>query len=115
MFIFFNRRSIGKQIPEISSQKGMNSTLFKLCRNFYLLYPQIGATVSNQFETNPTVLVNNLSFIFYETECMQYNYVERIRRNGNVMKKIFSIYYLGNIDTLPLYLNPFYIKIEKSG
>lgn len=32
------------------SQKGMNSTLFKLCRNFYLLYPQIGATVSNQLE-----------------------------------------------------------------
>ena len=44
----------------------------KLCRNFYLLYPQIDATVSNQFElpdfeksstvshqfeTNPKVLV----------------------------------------------------------
>lgn len=28
----------------------MNSTLFKWCRQFYLLYPQIGATVSNQFE-----------------------------------------------------------------
>lgn len=27
----------------------MNSTLFKWCRQFYILYPQIGATVSNQF------------------------------------------------------------------
>lgn len=29
---------------------------------FYLSYPQIGATVSHQFETNPEVLVSNLSF-----------------------------------------------------
>ena len=51
--------------------------MFKLCRNFYLLYPQIGATVSpqfelpdfeksstvsHQFETKPEVLVSNLSF-----------------------------------------------------
>ncbi len=89
------------------SQKGMNSTLFKLCRNFYLLYPQIGvivsdqfglqdfrkgATVSNQFVTKPEVLVANLSFshireimviddaferFFYETECMKCNWSVR--------------------------------------
>lgn len=89
----------------------MNSTLFKLCRNFYLSYPQIGATVSNQFElpdfkksstvshqfeTNPEVLVSNLSFshireimviddpferFFYETECMKCNWsVRELRR-----------------------------------
>ena len=90
-----------KNLEKEISQKGMNSTLFKLCRNFYLLYPQIGATVSNQFElpdfeksstvshqfeTKPEVLVTNLSFshireimviedaferFFYETECMK--------------------------------------------
>lgn len=29
----------------------MNTTLFKLCRQFYLTYPQIGATLSHQFGT----------------------------------------------------------------
>ena len=56
---------------------GMNSTLFKWCRQFYILYPQIGATVSHQFNlldfgksatvshefiTKPKILVNALSF-----------------------------------------------------
>ena len=96
-----------KNLEKEISQKGMNSTLFKLCRNFYLLYPQIGATVSNffelpdfeksstvsnQFETKPEVLVSNLSFshireimvieddferFFYETECMKCNWSVR--------------------------------------
>lgn len=44
------RTQLLKNLEREISQKGMNSTLFKLCRNFYLLYPQIGATVSNQFE-----------------------------------------------------------------
>ena len=96
-----------KNLENRISQKGMNSTLFKLCRNFYLLYPQIGATVSNQFklpdfeksstvshqfETKPEVLVSNLSFshireimviedaferFFYETECMKCNWSVR--------------------------------------
>ena len=39
-----------KNLEEEISQKGMNSTLFKWCRQFYLLYPQIGATVSHQFK-----------------------------------------------------------------
>lgn len=100
-----------KNLEKEISQKGMNSTLFKLCRNFYLSYPQIGATVSNQFElpdfkksstvsnqfeTNPEVLVSNLSFshireimviddpferFFYETECMKCNWsVRELRR-----------------------------------
>ena len=96
-----------KNLEKEISQKGMNSTLFKLCRNFYLLYPQIGAavstqfelpdfekssTVSHQFETKPEVLVSNLSFshireimviedaferFFYETECMKCNWSVR--------------------------------------
>lgn len=37
-----------KNLEEQISVKGMNSTLFKWCRQFYLLYPQIGATVSHQ-------------------------------------------------------------------
>ena len=79
----------------------MNVTLFKDCRNFYLLYPQISTivseqlelqgfqkspTVSNFFETKPDVLISNLSFshireimviddaferFFYETECIK--------------------------------------------
>lgn len=38
-----------KNLEEQISEKGMNSTLFKWCRQFYLLYPQIGAAVSHQF------------------------------------------------------------------
>ena len=54
----------------------MNYTLFKACRQFYKVYPQIGSTVSsefklpdfgksstvsNEFVTDPDVLVNNLT------------------------------------------------------
>lgn len=60
------------------NEKGMNKTLFKWCRQFYNMYPQIGATVSHQFGmlidsqkgatvshqfiTNPERLVKQLSF-----------------------------------------------------
>lgn len=94
-----------KNLENKISQRGMNSTLFKHCRNFYLLYPQIGATVSelldlpdfgksatvsHQFETKPDVLIANLSFshireimviddvferFFYETECIKCNWL----------------------------------------
>ena len=37
-----------KTLEEQIAEKGMNSTLFKWCRQFYILYPQIGATVSHQ-------------------------------------------------------------------
>lgn len=96
-----------KNLEKEISQKGMNSTLFKHCRNFYLLYPQIGATVSDQlglqdfekgatvshqFMTKPDVLISNLSFshireimviddaferFFYETECIKCNWSVR--------------------------------------
>lgn len=93
-----------KNLENKISQKGMNSTLFKCCRKFYLLYPQICATVSDQFGledfeksptvsdqfvTSPDVLISNLSFshiveimviddaferFFYETECIKCNW-----------------------------------------
>lgn len=85
-------KNLEKQIDE----KGMNSTLFKWCRQFYLLYPQISATVSHQFTTTPEMLLNNLSFshireimviedgferFFYETECIKCNWsVRELRR-----------------------------------
>ena len=31
-------------------QKGMNYTLFKACRQFYKVYPQIGSTVLSEFK-----------------------------------------------------------------
>ena len=67
-----------KKLENEISQKGMNSTLFKYCRNFYLLYPQIGATVSDQlglqdfeksatvshqFMTKPEILISNLPYV----------------------------------------------------
>ena len=100
-----------KNLENQINQKGMNATLFKACRQFYKVYPQIGSTVSskfelldfgksstasNQFVTDPDVLVNNLSFshireimgltdaferFFYETECMKCNWnVRELRR-----------------------------------
>ena len=66
-----------KNLENQISEKGLNTTLFKACRQFYLVYPQIGSTVSsefklpyfgksstvsNEFVTDPDVLVNNLSF-----------------------------------------------------
>lgn len=90
-----------KNLEEQISEKGLNETLFKWCRQFYLSYPQIGTTVSHQFElpdaeksatvshqfvTDPERLISNLSFshireimvlkdpferFFYETECIK--------------------------------------------
>ena len=51
-----------KNLEKQIDQKGMNYTLFKACRQFYKVYPQIGSTVSSEFVTDPDVLVNNLSF-----------------------------------------------------
>ena len=84
-----------KNLEKQIDQKGMNYTLFKACRQFYKVYPQIGSTVSNQFVTDPDVLVNNLSFshireimilndaferFFYETECMKCNWNNAINK-----------------------------------
>ena len=90
-----------KKLENRISQKGMNVTLFKDCRTFYLLYPQIGvvvseqfgllevkksSTLSDEFETQAEMLISNLSFshireimviddaferFFYETECIK--------------------------------------------
>ena len=93
-----------KNLEKQISEKGLNETLFRVCRQFYLTYPQIHSTVSNEFKlvdfgkcsttsnefvTKPEVLVQNLSFshireimvlddaferFFYETECMKCNW-----------------------------------------
>lgn len=90
-----------KNLEDRIHEKGMNITLFKSCRTFYLIYPQIGSTVSNffelpdfgksstlsnEFQTDSDVLVGSLSFshireimvikdsferFFYETECIR--------------------------------------------
>lgn len=38
-----------RNLEDEISERGMNVTLFKACRQFYLQYPQIGASVSAQF------------------------------------------------------------------
>ena len=38
-----------KKLEKQIDQKGMNYTLFKACRQFYKVYPQIGSTVSSEF------------------------------------------------------------------
>lgn len=90
-----------KSLEERIKEKGMNVTLFKSSRAFYILYPQISSTVSNlfklplieksstqsnEFTTDPETLINTLSFshirellgikdsferFFYETECIK--------------------------------------------
>lgn len=96
-----------KNLETQIDEKGMNITLFKACRQFYLTYPQIYSTVSNEFKlsnmkksptvsnefvTSPEKLVSRLSFshireimvikdslerFFYETECMKCNWSVR--------------------------------------
>lgn len=96
-----------KNLEKQFDEKGINSTLFKACRQFYLTYPQIHSTVSNefnlsnikksstssnQFVTEPEKLVSRLSFshireimvikdsferFFYETECIKCNWSVR--------------------------------------
>lgn len=82
-----------KKLEERVSTKGLNETLFKNCRKFYLTYPQIKSffsgkspTASDFFTTSAEKLMSNLSFshiveiltvddklarFFYETECMK--------------------------------------------
>ena len=69
-----------KNLENRISQKGMNSTLFKHCRKFYLLYPQIGATVSDQLG-EIMVIDDAFERFFYETECIKCNWnVRELRR-----------------------------------
>lgn len=67
-----------KRLEARLDNKGLNVTLFQLCRTFYVQYPQIYATVSHKFElpvndekyatvsheftTDPEVLIEKLSF-----------------------------------------------------
>jgi len=85
-----------KNLEKQISEKGLNETLFRVCRQFYITYPQIYSTVTNEFVTKPDVLVQNLSFshireimvindaferFFYETECIKCNWsVRELRR-----------------------------------
>lgn len=96
-----------KNLEKQISEKGLNETLFRVCRQFYLTYPQIHSTVSNEFKlevfvncstmsnefvTKPDILVQNLSFshireimviddeferFFYETQCIKCNWSVR--------------------------------------
>ena len=92
-----------KRLEETVHTKGLNETLFKICRQFYLKYPHIrdflsgkSATPSHQFMTAPETLITNLSFshireiltldeplerYFYETECIKCCWsVQELRR-----------------------------------
>lgn len=83
-----------KRLEEKVNCRGLNETLFRVSRSFYLEYPQIKelfenekrATVSHQFVTSPEKIVSCLSFshireimtekdalgrFFYETECIK--------------------------------------------
>lgn len=83
-----------KRLEERVNNRGLNETLFKVSRLFYLNYPQVrelfggekSATLSHQFFTSPERLVRCLSFshireiltekdelgrFFYETECIR--------------------------------------------
>ena len=82
-----------KKLEERVNTKGLNETLFKICRQFYLNYPQVkdfllqkSATSSDEFITSAEKLVSNFSFshiveiltlndklerFFYETECIK--------------------------------------------
>ncbi len=82
-----------KNIEARLNTRGMNETLFKISRAFYLKYPKIkdylagkSATPSHEFETPANRIIENLSFshireimtvedsfarFFYETECIK--------------------------------------------
>lgn len=58
-----------KKLEEKVKTKGLNETLFKNCRKFYLNYPQVkdfllqkSPTASDEFTTTAEKLVSNLSF-----------------------------------------------------
>ncbi len=88
-----------KNLEKQIAQKGMNYTLFKACRRFYKVYPQIGSTVSNEFKlpdfakcstasnafvTDPDVLVNNLSFSHIREIMVRNDAFERFFMKQNV-------------------------------
>lgn len=99
-----------KRLEEKVATKGLNETVFRISRAFYLCYPQIKnvlphnnkeihATVSHELETPPQILISKLSFshiremltvsdpvarFFYETECIKACWsVRELRRQIN--------------------------------
>lgn len=93
-----------KKLEERVNRKGVNVTLFKNSRNFYLHYPQmaenlipsISPTLSDQFQTSGKEIISSLSFshivelltladplarYFYEQECIKCTWsVRELRR-----------------------------------
>ena len=93
-----------KKLEERVNRKGVNVTLFKNSRNFYLHYPQmaenlipsISPTLSDQFQTSGKKIISSLSFshivelltladplarYFYEQECIKCTWsVRELRR-----------------------------------
>ena len=93
-----------KRLVEKINKKGMNETLFKNCRKFYLTYPHIKTYLetgkspmpSDFFETSAEDIISKLSFshiveimtledsferFFYETECIKCCWnVQELRR-----------------------------------
>ena len=81
-----------KNLAEKIGRKGLNETLLKNCRRFYMLYPQIKdsltgkSPIASDFSTAGNLLIEKLSFshiveimtvedklarFFYETECIK--------------------------------------------
>lgn len=93
-----------KKLEERVNRKGVNVTLFKNSRSFYLLYPQMAEnlisvkspTLSDQFKTSGKKIISSLSFshivelltlddplarYFYEQECIKCTWsVRELRR-----------------------------------
>ena len=93
-----------KKLEERVNRKGVNVTLFKNSRNFYIHYPQmaenlipsISPTLSDQFQTSGKKIISSLSFshivelltladplarYFYEQECIKCTWsVRELRR-----------------------------------
>ena len=102
-----------KTLAEKINKKGLNETLLKISRAFYLNYPQIkdylqgkSAIASHQFETSAELLLSKLSFshireimtvedklarFFYETECFAR---ERERKWSNTRLQAWTTRFL---------------------
>lgn len=53
------------------SEKGLNETLFRVCRQFCLTYPQIHSTVSNEFKQEDLGQLNAYVGYYKKNEMMQ--------------------------------------------
>ena len=109
-----------KKLEERVNRKGLNITLFKNSRNFYLHYPQmaenlipsISPTLSDKFKTPGKKIISSLSFshivelltvedplarYFYEQECIKCTWsVRELRRQINT-----NLYFRAGISSNP--------------